>query len=154
MPPISERLFPVKQETYTSDDYDTPKWIFDALKIEFDLDVACPVDGPRHTPCKKYFTQEDDGLAQKWHGRVFMNPPFSHTNNWAIRFIEHANGICLVPMSQSKWFDKLWQTADAVVALPPNLKFVQGKIFMPTVLCGYGASNVDALQKSQIGRVR
>jgi phage N-6-adenine-methyltransferase len=151
---MQERLFTTRQEGRTSDDYDTPKWIFDALSIEFDLDVACAPDGPLHTPCKAYFTQEDDGLALDWHGTVWVNPPFSHTNDWAYRFMQHANGIGLFPMSQSKWFDELWQTSEAVMALPPNLKFVQGKIFMPAVLCAYGHDNVAALKQSGIGRVR
>jgi len=151
---MQQRLFTTRQEAKTSDDYDTPKWIFDALSIEFDLDVACPADGPLYTPCKAFYTQEDDGLVQDWHGTVWMNPPFSHTNDWAYRFMEHANGICLVPMGKTKWFDKLWQTADAVMALPPNLKFEQGHIFIHTCLYAYGADNVTALKQSGIGRVR
>ena len=151
---MQERLFTTRQEGRTSDDYDTPKWIFDALGIEFDLDVACPADGPLYTPCKAFYTQEDDGLVQDWHGTVWMNPPFSHTNDWAYRFMEHANGICLVPMGKTKWFDKLWQTADAVMALPPNLKFEQGNIFIHTCLYAYGKNNVTALKQSGIGRVR
>ena len=71
------RLFELPQTEYTSDDYWTPKWIFDALAITFDLDVASPPQGPANTPCRAYFTQADDGLAQDWHGTVFMNPPFS-----------------------------------------------------------------------------
>ena len=157
MPPISERLFPVVQETYTSDDYYTPKWIFDALGIVFDLDVACPPQGPLHTPCSRYFTQEDDGLSCEWQGNVFMNPPFSKTNNWAYKFIGHKNGVCLVPTSKSKWFDSLWQDADAVVALPYNLRFEghnRGSIFIACAMFAYGAGNVKALKKSKIGRVR
>ena len=151
---MQERLFTTRQEGRTSDDYDTPKWIFDALGVEFDLDVACPADGPLYTPCKAFYTQEDDGLVQDWHGKVWMNPPFSHTNDWAYRFMAHANGICLVPMGKTKWFDKLWQTADAVMALPPNLKFEQGGIFIHTCLYAYGKSNVATLKQSGIGRVR
>jgi hypothetical protein len=37
-----EALFSMPQESFTTDDYWTPKWIFDALKVQFDLDVACP----------------------------------------------------------------------------------------------------------------
>ena len=27
------------------------------------------------TPAADYWTKDDDGLAQEWHGRVYMNPP-------------------------------------------------------------------------------
>jgi hypothetical protein len=77
-----ERLFSVRQENYTSNDYWTPKWIFDALGLEFDLDVACPPEGPMFTPCKNFFTQETDGLLAEWYGTVFMNPPFSELTPW------------------------------------------------------------------------
>ena len=154
---MNDRLFPVAQETYTSDDYYTPKWIFDALGVHFDLDVACPPQGPLHTPCTNYYTQETDGLLSPWIGNVFMNPPFSKTNDWAYKFMEHKNGVCLVPFSKSRWFDALWQNADAVVALPYNLRFDghhSGSIFIACAMFAYGQHNVKALHKSGIGRTR
>jgi hypothetical protein len=33
-----------------SDEWYTPRYIFDALGERFDLCVAAPVDGPRHVP--------------------------------------------------------------------------------------------------------
>ena len=152
-----ERLFPLPQESTTSDDYWTPEWIFDALGIEFDLDVACPPEGPAHTPAKAYYTQETDGLSSPWFGNVWMNPPFSKTHPWARKFIEHKNGVCLVPMSKSKWFDALWDSSDAVLSLPSSLRFEgrdNGSIFMPTILAAFGQENVKALHRSKIGRVR
>jgi hypothetical protein len=149
-----EALFPMRQEGRTSDDYWTPKWLFDALGIKFDLDVACPPEGPAHTPATHWYTQETDGLASPWFGNVWMNPPFSKTNNWAYRFIEHKNGICLVPMGKTKWFARLWEESDAVMSLPPNLKFDQGGIFIQTCLFAFGVENVEAMKRSKIGRVR
>jgi len=147
-------LFKMPQQTKTSDDYYTPKWLFDALGIEFDLDVACPPEGAPHTPTKHFYTQEDDGLTSPWFGRVWMNPPFSQTNNWAYKFIEHGNGICLVPMGKTKWFARLWNEAHAVMALPPNMKFDQGGIFIHTMLAAFTPECVEALHRSNLGRVR
>lgn len=151
---MQDSLFPMPQTVSTSDDYWTPKWLFDALGIEFDLDVACPPEGPPHTPATRWFTQETNGLAQPWEGRVWMNPPFSSTNDWAYRFMEHKNGICLVPMGKTKWFARLWDDADAVMPLPPNMKFEQGGIFIATMLAAYTPECVAALQRSNLGRVR
>lgn len=142
------------QETRTSDDYWTPKWVFDALGLEFDLDVACPPEGPPHTPASAFYTQETDGLASPWWGTVWMNPPFSNMSPWVHKFIEHQNGIALVISSKSKWFRRLWDDADGLVFLPPNMKFDQGAIFMPTFLAAYGDQCVEALTKSGLGRVR
>ena len=151
---MNDRLFPVAQETYTSDDYWTPRWIFDKLGLVFDVDVACPPEGPPNTPCRTWFTQEDDGLVQEWRGRVWMNPPFSRPSPWVDKFMKHGNGIALVPFAKSKWCQTLFEKADAVLFLPANLKFDQGSIPMPVGLWAIGQQNVDALRDSGIGPVR
>jgi hypothetical protein len=144
----------------TSDDYYTPKWIFEALGLEFDLDVSSPVGGISWIPAKRYFTQYDDGLAQDWNGqRVWMNPPYSNPSKWVAKWLENANGVCLVPMSKSKWFEVLWENCGGIVAMPANLKFVNGQsekasIFMPVVLAAIGDENVSALKSSRIGFMR
>ena len=148
------QLFPTPQTTTTSDDYYTPKWLFDALNVTFDLDVACPPQGPLNTPCRAYFTQADNGLTQDWHGFVYMNPPFSNTNPWANKFIEHGNGIALTVVGKSKWCDRLFETVDAMLLLPRSMKFEQGAIFLPTALWAYGEQGAKALRDSNIGRVR
>jgi len=148
------QLFATEQTTRTSDDYWTPKWIFDALGLTFDLDVASPPEGPAHTPCHAYYTQKDDGLTAPWHGTVWMNPPFSKPNLWVQRFIDHANGICLVPFSKSYWFQNLWNTADALMLPPINMTFVQGSIFIPVVMAAYGNTATTALQNSKLGACR
>jgi len=149
-----ESLFPMPQQGKTSDDYWTPKWIFDALGIEFDLDVACPPQGPAHTPCKAFYTQETDGLASPWVGNVWMNPPYSKATPWVNKFMEHQNGICLMPFAKSAWCNRLWNDCHGIVMLPWNFRFAQGSIFIETMLAAYGPHNVEALHRSNIGRVR
>jgi hypothetical protein len=147
-------LFPMPQQGNTSDDYWTPKWVFDALGVKFDLDVACPPGGPPHTPAKAWYTQETDGLASPWYGNVWMNPPFSKCAPWAWKFMQHRHGIALTAVSNSKWHDALWEDADAVLLLPYNFKFDQGAIFIRTGLTAYGEENVEALRRSNLGKVR
>lgn len=151
------RLFELPQETYTSDDYYTPQWIFDLLNVTFDLDVACPPNGPMFTPTKNYYTQADDGLAQPWYGRIWMNPPFSNPLPWVEKFVQHANGIALVPTSNGRWLDILWASNSYWVTLK-SLKFWTptgpAKGAMPTRcwLVAFGSSNVTAIKR--IGHVR
>ena len=143
----------------SSDDYYTPRFIFDALDIEFDLDVSAPPGGIPWIPAKRHFSIIDDGLAQEWHGTVWMNPPFSDVTPWAHKFIKHGKGIALVQISKARWFNDLWEDADAILVLRSDLKFVtaagEGKgIFMPCVLVAMGDDPVDKLQNSQLGYVR
>ena len=58
-----------------SDMWETPQWLFDKLNDEhhFTLD-ACAI--PENAKCEKYFTPEQDGLAQEWTGVVWCNPPY------------------------------------------------------------------------------
>ena len=54
-----------------------------------DLDPASNETAQELVKADHYFTAEDDGLAQTWNGRVWMNPPY---RGGAInRFIEKAN---------------------------------------------------------------
>ena len=53
--------------TSDRDDWETPRWLFDKLDAvwHFTLD---PASNGRNALCEKFFTKEDDGLAQSWGG--------------------------------------------------------------------------------------
>lgn len=140
-----------------SDEHYTPKWIFDQLGLTFDLDVAAPESGS-HVPCLKSFTEADDGLAQKWHGLVWMNPPFSKPSPWVEKFIAHDNGIGLLVVSRSKWFRDLWTKADAIAPTPYNFKFERPdgsnkQVSFQTFLFALGDKSANALHNLE-SRVR
>jgi phage N-6-adenine-methyltransferase len=44
---------------------------------EIDLDPASCEAAQRIVRAKQWFSKQDDGLRQKWYGRIFMNPPYS-----------------------------------------------------------------------------
>jgi hypothetical protein len=152
-------LFGVEQAERTSDDYYTPKWVFDALGLEFDLDVCAPPDGPPCVPARRWFTMQDDGLSQPWDGRVWMNPPYSDAEPWVRRFLDHGNGVCLLPYVKSFWRLDVWRCADAVGDFGGDrdrIKFLRdGKpteIMFPTFFAAMGDECVEALRN--IGPVR
>ena len=59
------------------DDWGTPQDLFDALNKEFGFTLDPCADDNNHK-CAKYYTVEQDGLAQSWAGEtVFCNPPYS-----------------------------------------------------------------------------
>ena len=89
-----------------SDEWYTPKHVFDALGCRFDMDVASPVEGPRHVPTSRWLSS--DALLCEWEGFVWMNPPFGGRNAlapWLQVFFDHGNGIALVPdRTSAPWF--------------------------------------------------
>lgn len=150
------RLFPVQQEQLTSDDYYTPKWVFDALGLRFDLDVCSPPGGVEWIPAERHYTQADDGLTSPWEGTVWMNPPYSNATPWVRKFMEHRNGVCLVPHAASAWHPTLWADAHAW-HVPVRFQFQcadvrNGFPFMPVFFAAYGEECVEALRN--IGPIR
>lgn len=152
--PIQQQLLAVGQEKAGKDDYYTPPQVFEALGLEFDLDVCAPPGGVRWVPARRYFTVEDDGLTQPWEGRVWMNPPYSQATPWVRRFIEHGHGVALVGHAKSAWHPELWAAADACAYPFAYFDFVGGSIFMPVWFAAFGEECVDALHRVGIVRVR
>ena len=102
----------------TSDDWYTPRWIFDAAGLVFDMDVAAPVDPSRRScPARRYLTPVEDGLTQPWGGVVWCNPPYSAVRPWAERFAAHPEGLLLAPGVRSFWVNQMLSTVDAVTLL-------------------------------------
>lgn len=150
---VQPPLFGVQQAELTTDDYYTPAWVFERMGVEFDLDVCAPPGGIPWIPAKRYFTQEDDGLSQPWKGLVWMNPPFSEPAPWVDRFMDHGNGVCLVPASNGRWFHDLWHAADAIaVPFPTAMKWHTGTSVPTRVLLAAMGPASDAL--TNFGRVR
>jgi len=156
-----QQLFGTPQEQTTSDDFYTPKWIFDALDITFDIDVCSPPGGPLHTPCRHYYTMYDDGLAQPWHGLVWMNPPYSKPQPWIDRWLEHGNGVALIPFAKSAWFVQLWERSNVALTYVhdmnrPSLNFerngTEAQIMYPVCAAAIGSTSITALHK--LGKVR
>jgi hypothetical protein len=76
-----------------SDEWFTPAYVFDALGVRFDLDVASPDGLTTHVPADESITA--DSLAVDWAGFVWMNPPFGGRNGiapWLDKFFAHDGG--------------------------------------------------------------
>lgn len=139
-----------------SDQCFTPPEVFKILGVKFNIDVASPDGGVPWVPCRRFFTEADDGLKQPWRGMVWMNPPYSDTGPWVRRLMKHRNGICLVPYSKARWFEELWNSDAALVLNDPSRKFIKhGQnhgIFMPTCFAAFGKRATEAV--ARIGTIR
>jgi len=108
-----------------SDEWYTPKYIFEALGSEFDLDPANAAPNGWHVPAKRLFSER--GLEQAWSGHVWLNPPFGGRNSltgWLLKFFDHGDGIVLVPdRTSAPWFQRAAKRANAILFLSPKVKF-------------------------------
>lgn len=106
----------------------TPKAFFDELNAEFDftIDVAAL---PDNALCERFWTPEDDGLAQDWTGeRCWMNPPYSWIPAWTEKAAtSKALTVGLLPARTGNgWFH------DHVLAAGAEVRFIRGRLqFMP-----------------------
>ena len=106
------------------DEWLTPPEILRELG-PFDLDPCSPITRPWRT-ADQHYSRVEDGLAQPWAGRVWLNPPFGREAvKWLRRLIEHGNGIALVPdRTSAPWFQQFAPRADALLFVSPKLKFI------------------------------
>lgn len=108
------------------DEWSTPQDFFDALNQEFNftLDPCATIENAK---CVKFFTKEQDGLAQSWESeRVFMNPPYGRTiKDWMRKAVEEAKRgalvVCLVPArTDTHWWHEY--------ALQGTIRFLRGRL--------------------------
>jgi phage N-6-adenine-methyltransferase len=99
----------------------TPEWytppeIIDAtVKVLGVIDLDPCADPDKQIPAATHYTQDDDGMAQEWRGRVYMNPPYgTEIVRWVQRLCEQYDAgavpeaIALVPArTDTQWWDEV-----------------------------------------------
>jgi len=141
-----------------SDTWLTPPEILKALG-PFDLDPCCPPVMPWKTAAR-CFTERDDGLAQPWAGRVWLNPPYSREAvRWLRRMAQHGNGVALVfARTETEWFwETVWRAATALHFFEGRIHFhhpdgrrARANAGAPSVLAAYGDDNAAALKSCRL----
>lgn len=140
------------------DDWYTPPEIIHSLG-EFDLDPATCSDAILiNNSARKYFTKEDDGLKQKWEGRVWLNPPYTPPllRLFLEKMAEHNDGIALTGSRiDTKWFhDVVLEHASAIKLLYNRIKFYDAKSRQSkqpkngSILVAFGEKNAEILSRN------
>jgi len=110
-----------------SDEWYTPRYIFDALGLTFEMDVAHPRNHTHtHVPARSFLYE--DGLDHEWCGLIWMNPPFGARGAvlpWMRRFLAHGQGVALTPdRTSAPWFRECWPQADLCLFMP-KVRFIR-----------------------------
>jgi len=98
-----------------------------------DTDPASCAQANATVKADKYYDSKADGLTKKWHGRVFMNPPYAQplianfAKAVAAKFLnkEITEAIVLVNnATETEWFNEMIQHASAVCFPTGRIRFV------------------------------
>lgn len=115
----------------------TPREYIDAARLvlgEIDLDPASSADAQAVVQAARYYTREEDGLAQPWHGRVWLNPPYAHpaiehfANKLAEDVARHdvvAAVVLVNNATETEWFATLCAHAAAICFPTGRVRFWQ-----------------------------
>lgn len=108
-----------------TDQHPTPQKFFDTLNAEFRFDTDVCADA-QNAKCARFFTQEQDGLAQAWTGVCWMNPPYGkNIGLWMEKAMNSAAAgatvVCLVPSrTDTRWWHEY--------AMRGEVRFVRGRL--------------------------
>ena len=109
----------------------------------FDLDPASSEQANSTVGASAIFTMDDDGLSQPWHGRVWLNPPYSQpaiaqfaeklASEWKAGNLESA--IALTHnYTDTAWFHRLANACNGICFTRGRIGFLspEGKKAAPT----------------------
>ena len=113
-----------------NDCWETPPDLFATLDevYEFDIDVCAT---PENAKCQRYFTPEQDGLAQGWEGQTcWMNPPYGRQiKAWVKKaYTESLKGALVVGLlparTDTSWYHDYIKGKAVTTFLRGRFKFV------------------------------
>jgi hypothetical protein len=133
----------------------TPQEIITTLGT-FDLDPCTQTYRPYDTATRHICEDAGEcGLASKWEGRVWLNPPYGKTiGTWLERLVDHGNEVALVfSRTETIWAQTILKRADAVNFIAGRISFlsINGKMSSNaangSMLLAFGEQNVEAIKR-------
>jgi ParB family chromosome partitioning protein len=114
----------------------TPPEFIEAARVlmgDIDIDPASSDIANETIKANTYYTEETDGLAWDWHGRVWMNPPYAQPLIAAFcekLVIDYQQGFvteaCVLVnnATETRWFNVLLDESAAVCFVKGRVKFL------------------------------
>ena len=100
---------------------------YDKLNEEFHFTLD-PCASTENAKCMKFYTKEQDGLAQDWSGeRVFMNPPYGKTIGLWMRKARVMGTVTLVVCLVHARTDTRWWHEN-VEKIATEVRFIKGRL--------------------------
>lgn len=110
---------------------------------EIDLDPASNEQANRVVGASRFFSIADNGLAQEWHGRIWLNPPYAqpHIADFADKMVAefeagrvHQAIMLTHNYTDTAWFQKLAKACVAICFTRGRVRFVSpdGALAAPT----------------------
>ena len=138
----------------------TPPFIIEAAKSvmgNIDLDPASSKLANETVGAKEFYTIEDDGIKKDWHGRVWLNPPYSQPDisNFAKAVTSKKYDEIMILVNnatETDWFRMMAEASKVICFINKRLKFIdrdgnpsgaplQGQAII------YKGSNIDSFIK-------
>lgn len=116
------------------DDRGLPQGMFDELlQRRFSLTVDAAA-APHNAKLPRFWTEEDDGLAQPWGGeRIYCNPPYSDIMPWVEKAWEEKEApliVLLLPANRTEqeWWQKGIEPRRDRPGSPLRVEFLPGRV--------------------------
>ena len=132
----SKMVMRVKGLTGEIEWYTPRKYLDAAVQVmgAIDLDPASSAAAQAHVKATRHFTIENDGLAQEWSGRIFLNPPYAmpFIKQFTAKMVESSaspefiEGILLTNnATDTEWFHSALEVCSAVCFTRGRISFLE-----------------------------
>ena len=118
-----------------TNEWSTPQDFFNVLNKEFNFTLD-PCATFENKKCQKFYTEEDNGLAQDWDNEiVFVNPPYGREIGEWVKKASKAKGgtvVMLIPArTDTRYFHEYIYNKSEIRFLKGRLKFGDSKNSAP-----------------------
>ncbi len=141
--PLQDNIIEFPQPQGKSNEWYTPARYIEAARAVMggiDLDPASCAEANRTVKAARFYTAKENGLAQEWHGRVWLNPPYAQDKSqrnekrsvvgrWVYKLLEHYQQgniqqatLLTTFLINAQWFHPLWQFP--ICFVDKNVRFI------------------------------